>query len=129
MTQNYRTRGFINKQAILERDGYVCAYCLGEATIVEHVLPWIWSHNSDEDNLVAACVDCNQIAADKVFDSFEAKYTYIKSVREGNRKWKRRLAKSPISTCVHCHKTYKPRVNGSTIFLCSECVGKRWKEE
>jgi hypothetical protein len=119
---------FDDRQKILERDGYVCAYCLAEATEVDHIIPWSWSHDDNENNLVAACEDCNGIAADKVFESLKEKYNYIQEVRQG-RKWKRRLSKSDLSTCIHCHKTYKPRINGSTIFLCSECVEKGWLED
>jgi 5-methylcytosine-specific restriction endonuclease McrA len=116
------------RQRILERDGYVCAYCLGEATEVDHVVPWNWSYNDSESNLVAACRDCNRIAQDKVFSSLEEKYKHIQEVRAG-KKWKKRLSRSELSTCVHCHKTYKPRLNGSTIFLCSVCANKGWREE
>lgn len=121
-------RGFLDKRHILERDGYVCAYCLGEATEVDHIIPWDWSHDDSDDNLIASCHTCNSIAMDKVFPSLNEKYQYIHQVREQKR-WKRKLSKSDISTCAHCHKTYKPRINGSTIFLCSECVRKGWLEE
>lgn len=49
---------------ILRRDGWLCQIrgpeCLGEATEVDHIVPWrtggAWY---DEDNLRAACRPCN----------------------------------------------------------------------
>lgn len=116
----------LDRTKILERDGYVCAYCIGEAYEVDHILPWDWNHNDSEDNLVACCRDCNSIAGDKVFESRQDKYNYINSVRNGS-KWQRKL-NSRVSICIRCKKTYKPRVSGSTVFLCSECVSYGWKE-
>lgn len=109
-----------DRHKILERDGYVCAYCLGDASEVDHVIPWNWNHDDSEDNLVACCRDCNAIAHDKIFQSLQEKYEYINSVRK-TRRWQRKL-RTKVSICIRCKKTYKPRINGSTVFLCSECV-------
>lgn len=115
-----------DKYKILERDGYVCAYCLGDASEVDHIIPWSWGHDDTEDNLVSCCRDCNAIAYDKVFQSLQEKYTYINTVRQSN-KWQKKF-KSRVSICIRCKKTYKPRINGSTVFLCSECVQYGWQE-
>lgn len=121
-----RTLTQYDKQRILERDGYVCAYCLGVADEVDHILPWDWNHDDSENNLVACCRDCNSIANDKIFSSMQEKYEYINSVRKG-KKWTKKLT-NRVSVCIRCKKTFKPRVNGSTVFLCSECVRYGWKE-
>jgi hypothetical protein len=126
MKNNTRKLSQDEKYKILERDGYVCAYCLGDATEVDHVLPWNWNHNDDDDNLVACCRDCNAIANDKIFESREEKYVYINSVRSG-KKWQKKF-RSRVSICIRCKKTYKPRINGATMFLCSECVKYAWGE-
>lgn len=114
------------RTAILERDGYVCAYCLGIAEEVDHILPWSWNKNDDADNLAASCRDCNRIASNKVFETAQEKFEYINAVRK-NPKWQKKT-KNRISVCVHCKRTYKPRHQGSTVFLCSECVNLSWKE-
>jgi len=45
---------------VLQRDGYTCHYCRGEATEVDHVIPRALGGGEDDDNLVAACVPCNR---------------------------------------------------------------------
>jgi hypothetical protein len=48
---------------ILERDGFTCRYCgrkgVEAALQVDHVVPVSAGGTDDEDNLVAACTDCN----------------------------------------------------------------------
>ena len=48
------------RQVILARDLYVCAYCGGDATEVDHILPVKHGGDNDESNLTAACVRCNR---------------------------------------------------------------------
>lgn len=47
------------RKAVLERDGYVCAYCGREATTADHVIPKASGGMDTMDNLVAACLECN----------------------------------------------------------------------
>jgi 5-methylcytosine-specific restriction endonuclease McrA len=44
---------------VLKRDSYICAYCSGEATQVDHVIPRASGGTHDLDNLVACCAPCN----------------------------------------------------------------------
>jgi len=44
---------------VLKRDGYICAYCGGDATQVDHVIPRKVGGGHDLDNLVACCAPCN----------------------------------------------------------------------
>ena len=44
---------------VLQRDGYVCQYCGGEATQVDHVIARAMGGGHDLDNLVACCALCN----------------------------------------------------------------------
>lgn len=44
---------------VLKRDGYICAYCGGEATQVDHVISRKAGGSHDLDNLVACCAPCN----------------------------------------------------------------------
>jgi 5-methylcytosine-specific restriction endonuclease McrA len=44
---------------VLKRDAYICAYCSGEATQVDHVIPRANGGGHELDNLVACCAPCN----------------------------------------------------------------------
>lgn len=122
-------RRHFNKEKILERDQYICVYCLGDATCVEHVVPWDWSHCNDEDNLVASCTECNQIASDKMFTSFDEKRAYILVVRS-SKKWTRKLAiKFQVFRCSNCKAIFNPLKDGATNFLCPECTKKEYGDD
>lgn len=112
------------KTRILERDGYVCLYCGADATEVDHITPYSYNHCNDESNLASACRDCNAIAHDKIFKSLADKCKYIKRVRE-TRRWTGKLNRreqAETCICIDCHRAFKPRVNGSTIFQCKDCA-------
>jgi len=44
---------------VLKRDGYICQYCGGDATQVDHVIPRKVGGTHDLENLVACCAPCN----------------------------------------------------------------------
>lgn len=44
---------------VLERDGYLCAYCGGKASTVDHVTPKAMGGDDDFGNLVGCCEACN----------------------------------------------------------------------
>lgn len=46
-------------RAVLERDGFRCAYCGGPADTTDHVLPKSLGGRDDAANLVASCRRCN----------------------------------------------------------------------
>ena len=48
-----------SREAILERDRYTCAYCLGSATTVDHIIPRCQDGKSTWLNAVASCQKCN----------------------------------------------------------------------
>ncbi|WP_040569709.1 HNH endonuclease [Microbacterium maritypicum] len=54
------------RQAVLERDGYTCAYCGREATTADHVTPKAQGGRDELSNLVAACLPCNSKKQDRV---------------------------------------------------------------
>jgi len=107
------------REMILERDLYICAYCGGDATVVDHVVPWSYSQCDDDWNLVGSCVDCNAIASDHVFPNLGMKTNYIRAKREG-KKWTRRLIRR-VQTCTQCGRTYWLR-HDATHMLCSDCA-------
>lgn len=107
------------KDEILERDCYTCVYCNGVATVVDHVVPWSWSHCDDRDNLVASCELCNQIASNKIFASINEKSAFIKKQRS-RRKFVNRDDKK-IARCAWCKWDFRPGVKGASNVLCSKC--------
>ena len=104
-----------DKDRILERELYICAYCSDIATEVDHVIPFSFS-NCDEDwNLVASCSECNSIAHNLVFRTMGEKSSYIRSKRQG-RKWKGKLLRKNC-TCTECKLAYIDGIKGATHFL------------
>ncbi|MEY4458087.1 MAG: hypothetical protein RIS25_680 [Actinomycetota bacterium] len=55
----------LTRRGVLRRDGFRCAYCNGSATSVDHVQPKSRGGADSWDNLVAACVKCNNAKADR----------------------------------------------------------------
>lgn len=118
-----RTLTSSQREAILERDSYVCVYCLGEADCVDHVIPFCWSQCDSPDNLVSCCNECNQIAGSLIFDDFDLKSEYIRTIRNG-KKWSRKLRRLLRPKCNECGRYFRPLYRGATLFICYECVPK-----
>lgn len=78
------------RREIFERDDYMCGYCFGDATCVDHIIPWSFTRDDRESNLMSSCWLCNLIASNKVFDSFRLKQAHIQGRRY---KW---IKKNPI---------------------------------
>lgn len=90
-----RNPGVVVRQAILKRQHGKCFYCgvpLGQflrhlgrvvcATVCwDHLLPYAYSFNSDPDNFVAACRQCNGIKRALVFDSIGKAIEYVQEKR------------------------------------------------
>jgi DNA-directed RNA polymerase subunit RPC12/RpoP len=78
-----RTRYNYNK--VYKRDGYICQYCGYNprtspdfiALCIDHIIPYSFGGSYRMENLVVACAQCNTIASNKVFCSFEEKKKYI----------------------------------------------------
>ena len=105
------------KQRILERDGYVCFYCLGEATEVDHIVPWSYTFDDHPDNLISSCSLCNALASDKVFPTLAAKAEYIAKKRQS----RRHRSHYPMAICPDCGQPFCPGVNGASNLLCGRC--------
>lgn len=65
-------RGYDNawlrlSRLVLERDGYVCAYCGGVADTADHITPKSRGGDDGLDNLVAACRPCNSSKGGSLF--------------------------------------------------------------
>lgn len=55
----YRTSIPLTRRAVLARDGGVCAYCLGSADTIDHVVARSRGGEHRWENVVAACKGCN----------------------------------------------------------------------
>jgi predicted nucleic acid-binding Zn ribbon protein len=82
--RNYNIRKPIEtnlRQKLLEHQNYRCFYCdtelYGQSFVADHAIPWVSCRNNKKENLVAACVRCNQIKYDKVFNDVEEARAYI----------------------------------------------------
>lgn len=94
--------------------GQICQYCGEFATHIDHVVPVSYGGSHDFDNLVLSCAQCNLTASDKVFDSFNDKFEYI-------RKKRRRKGKRTICICSDCLIPYEYRVTSPSLLLCARC--------
>lgn len=54
-----------SKPGVLRRDRYVCAFCSGKATTIDHVLPRSRGGKNEWKNTVAACSPCNNKKRDR----------------------------------------------------------------
>jgi 5-methylcytosine-specific restriction endonuclease McrA len=55
----------VSRRGVLRRDGQRCAYCLGHASTIDHVIPRSRGGGDAWDNLVACCLKCNNAKGDK----------------------------------------------------------------
>ncbi len=113
------------REKILERDAFMCAYCDGEADCVDHIIPYSYCQDNNQDNLVACCMDCNLIASDHIFESLQAKREYIRHKR-GMTKWLKRFA-NRYSLCSLCRDPYLEGHKNATHFICPRCRMRGWE--
>lgn len=55
----------VSRRGVLRRDFNRCAYCRGSASTIDHVLPRSRGGKNEWDNLVACCLDCNNLKGNK----------------------------------------------------------------
>ncbi len=58
----------LTRRALLVRDGFRCAYCLGHADTVDHVVPKSRGGRHEWLNVVAACRRHNTLKGDRLLD-------------------------------------------------------------
>jgi 5-methylcytosine-specific restriction endonuclease McrA len=109
------------RQSFIERDGLLCAYCGYEADQVDHIIPWSYGGTSDPENLVACCGICNNIAYNKVFNTFEAKREHVRSRYGPYLEGRVRQIRRQLSICGDCGNVFIPRVRGASAVLCGPC--------
>jgi hypothetical protein len=80
-----KMRKFRNYKKCYQRDRYTCQYCgynMQNAKKfmplhIDHIKPWSCQGGNSLTNLVVSCQECNLIASDKWFSSFEEKKEYV----------------------------------------------------
>ena len=65
------TKKWKNKRlSVLQRDGYECYLCGGQADQVDHIIPRVKGGDVfDDDNLMAICGRCNRSKGSRFFNS------------------------------------------------------------
>jgi hypothetical protein len=81
MRENRTQRNFRKVRRIR---GDACLYCGGVADSIDHVLPWSFRPDNATNNLVPACMECNGIASNLIFQTLDQKVRYV--VRERQRR-------------------------------------------
>ena len=121
------------KTGIIESQNGKCLYCGVAFDVItlahfDHFKPYSACDKSLLENFVAACPDCNQLKADKIFDTKEAAREYIRK--------KRMLRGLPIfdvsgikalnlyRKCRCCHKGFK--TTNSRKLCCSPRCAAYW---
>ena len=59
----------VSRKGVLRRDAHRCAYCGAHATTVDHVRPRSRGGENSWENLVACCLRCNALKADRSLES------------------------------------------------------------
>lgn len=104
---------------LTRRYGTKCVYCNRNiATQIDHVIPYAYSFDSGIDNLRPSCYECNICAHDRVFNSFEAKRSYIRKHVKINR----------LLTCSVCMLPYYSALCPSAFF-CPHCYALEYDDE
>lgn len=57
-----------SKRGVLRRDGFICGYCGGKASTVDHVKPKSKGFPASWENSVAACQPCNNKKGDRFLE-------------------------------------------------------------
>jgi len=80
-----KKRSYRNYKKVFTRDEFTCQYCgychaFAKEFMelhIDHIKPWSAMGGNSLSNLVVACRECNLLASDKWFTSFEEKKDYI----------------------------------------------------
>lgn len=103
--------------------GARCVYCHKNiSTQIDHVIPYSYCKYHGIENLRPCCAWCNLIAGDRVFETFEAKYEFVKRERHGRKDKKTMLA------CGNCLLPYYSALSQSFIY-CPRCHAKEYKKK
>ena len=74
----------VSRRGVLRRDGHRCAYCNRAANTIDHVQPKSRGGSDTWENLVAACLRCNNKKSDKTLAELGWQLKYIPRMPSGN---------------------------------------------
>lgn len=78
-----------SKAGVLRRDSYICAFCSGKATTIDHVMPRSRGGKNEWKNTVAACSPCNNKKRDRTPDEARMPLRFIPEVPKWTELYKR----------------------------------------
>lgn len=82
---------------VFDQTGGACFYCEKTvATDLDHIVPYSYSQDNSERNLVPACGVCNAIAGNQHFESLQAKKEYILAERD-TLHWRTKLERMVVT--------------------------------
>lgn len=84
----------VSRKGVLRRDGHRCAYCGAHATTVDHVRPRSRGGENSWENLVACCLRCNALKADRSLESMGWRLR-VEPVRPRGAQWRIRELERP----------------------------------
>lgn len=81
------------RMAVLRRDGFVCGYCGGKGSTVDHILPKSRGGLDTFGNLITACAPCNQAKDDRTPEESQMPLLWQPYDPRGNAKLQQRIYK------------------------------------
>lgn len=106
---------------LIKAYGERCVYCHKNiSTQIDHVIPYSYCRYHGIENLRPACACCNLIASDKVFETFEAKYEYIKKERAKGK------GTYSLLVCSNCLLPFYSAL-GRSAFYCPRCNAREYE--
>lgn len=73
----------VTRRGVLRRDGHRCAYCGRSANTIDHVQPRSRGGRDTWENLVAACLKCNNKKSDKTLDELGWQLSFVPRMPQG----------------------------------------------
>ena len=73
----------VTRRGVLRRDSHRCAYCGRSANTIDHVQPRSRGGRDTWENLVAACLKCNNKKSDKTLDELGWQLSFVPRMPQG----------------------------------------------
>ncbi|WP_285727248.1 HNH endonuclease [Psychromicrobium xiongbiense] len=84
----------VSRRGVLRRDDHRCAYCGGSASTIDHIQPKSRGGADSWENLVAACLRCNNLKSDHTPAEMGWRLRFVPSEPRGGRWQLRELERS-----------------------------------
>lgn len=79
-TWRYQRQPKWSKSGVLRRDDYVCAFCKGKATTIDHIVPRSRGGKNTWKNTISACSPCNNKKRDRTPEEAKMPLVYLATV-------------------------------------------------